>query len=228
MGAYIATPTNILYYKHAYLNNIGDFHFVWECLRVLFVTFWGTPSQPGSLYNIREYINRKQVTKNASVFNVADEFIMHVFKGHLIANICTQLKIASPQDDIDQQADFQWLKQTAESIASATLFPTQSNDAVFYFHKSFLHLAFLYSDLRTAIHWEDGEHVIRHWKIWIPHFLGVGMKNYASEAANLIANIKADFPAHIAYIAIHNRTVNMHGKPGMGKPIDQLIEHYNL
>ena len=30
--------------------------------------------------------------------------------------------------------------------------------------------------------------------------MGTGMKNYALEAANLIANLKADFPAHIAYI----------------------------
>ena len=145
-----------------------------------------------------------------------------------MASICTTLKITSPQEDIDHQPDFHWLKQTAESIVSNVLLPEHSDDAVFYFHKSFLHLGFLYSDLRMAIRWEDGEHIMRHWKIWIPQFLGVGMKNYALEAANMIANVKADFPSHVAYIAIHNRTVNMHGKPGMAKPIDQLIEHYNL
>ena len=58
--------------------------------------------------------------------------------------------------------------------------------------------------------------------------MGTGMNNYALEAANLIANLKADFPAHIAYIVSNNCTVNMRGKPGEGKPIDQLIEHYNL
>ena len=109
-----------------------------------------------------------------------------------------------------------------------TLYPTPSDGPVYHFHKSFVHLAFLYYDLRTAIRWEDGPHIIRHWKIWIPHFLGVGMKNYASKAANMIANLKADLPTHIAYIATHNRTVNMQGKAGKGKPIDQLIEHYNL
>ena len=46
-----------------------------------------------------------------------------------------------------------------------------------------------------------------------------------SEAVHLIVNLTADFPKHIA---INNRTVNIHGKPGHGKPIDQLIEHYNL
>ena len=41
-------------------------------------------------------------------------------------------------------------------------------------------------------------------------------------------NLTARFPRHIAYIATHNRTVNMDGKPGHGKPLDQVMEHYNL
>lgn len=211
------------------IHCLGDFHFLWECLRVIFFTFWGSPSHIGSLCNIRELINRKQVNKSVSVFSVGDEFVTHAFKAHLTAGICKYFDIRSPQDHIDHEVTFQWLQTTSEAIASATLFPVEkSDDPVYFFHRSFLHLAFMYSDLRMAIRWEDGPHVIRHWKFWIPHFLGAGMKNYASEAANLIANIKADFPAHIAYIATHNRTVNMQGKEGRGKPIDQLIEHYNL
>ena len=206
----------------------GDFHFLWECLRAIFCIFWGSPSQVGSLCNIREFINRKQVNKSVPVFSIGDEFAMHAFKAHLMADICKHLEIGSPQDNIDHQVTFEWLKKTSEAIVSETLFPKESDDPVYYFHKCFVHLAFLYSDLRRAIRWEDGTQVIRHWKFWIPHFLGVGMKNYAAEAANLIANIKADFPAHIAYIATHNRTVNMEGKEGKGKPTDQLIEHYNL
>ena len=55
-----------------------------------------------------------------------------------------------------------------------------------------------------------------------------GKKNYSTEAAHLICNVLADYPKHIAYIVIHNRTVNTDSKPGNGKPIDQLLEHYNL
>ena len=134
---------------------------------------------------------------------------------------------SSPQDNINHEVSSQWLHTTAETLASKTIFAVEKlDDPLYLFHRSFLHLAFIYSDLRIAIRWEDGPHIIRHWKYWIPHFLGAGMKNYAHEAANLIANLKADFPAHIAYIATHNRTVNMQGKEGRGKPIDQLIEHY--
>ena len=75
-----------------------------------------------------------------------------------------------------------------------------------------LHTAFLYVDIRYAIKYEDGPHVIRHWKIWLTRFLGGGGKNYSAEAVELIANIHADLPRHISYIAVNNRTVNVDGK----------------
>ena len=96
------------------------------------------------------------------------------------------------------------------------------------FHRTFFHLAFLYSDLRQAIRYEDGESIIQYWRMWIPYFLGVVKKNYACEAANSICNVRATFPKHVAYIAVHNRTVSMSGVVGQGKPIDQMQEHYNL
>ena len=43
-----------------------------------------------------------------------------------------------------------------------------------------------------------------------------------------IANLCAELPKHLTFIAIHNRTVNVEGKVGRGKPLDQMIEHYNL
>ena len=69
---------------------------------------------------------------------------------------------------------------------------------------------------------------MRHWKWWLPQFIATGCTNYSTEAANLIANLSADFPKHISYIITHNRTVNTKGKAGHGKPLDHMIEHYNL
>ena len=48
------------------------------------------------------------------------------------------------------------------------------------------------------------------------------------EYVHLISNLVASFPRHIAHIVMHNRTVNIRGKPGRGKPIDQFMEHCNL
>ena len=102
-----------------------------------------------------------------------------------------------------------------------TINPISSSDPAYSKHRSFLHLAFLYIDLRNAIRWEKGANIVRHWKLWLPRFIGTGCKNYASEAVNLIAHLQADFPKHLAFIATHNRTVNTTGKPGHGQPLDQ-------
>ena len=96
-----------------------------------------------------------------------------------------------------------------------TINPVSSSDPAYLKHRSFLHLAFLYIDLRTAIRWEDGVRIVRHWKLWLPRFIGTGCKNYAAEAVNLIAHLQADFPEHISYIVTHNRTMNTTGNQDM-------------
>ncbi len=40
-------------------------------------------------------------------------------------------------------------------------------------------------------------------------FLGSWRRNYSTEAANLLANLKADWSPSMAYIQTYNRTVNM-------------------
>ena len=206
----------------------GDFHFLWECLRVIFSMYWGSPSQVGSLCNLREVIRRVQVDKGVKLFNVGDEFLLHVFKSHFKASILLILNVHTTSDSVSHQLSKAWLHDMAEKIVSDILVPSSSSDPVHDFHRSFLHHMFVYIDLREAIRWENGPQVIAHWKWWLPRFLATGCRNYASESVKLIANLKADFPRHISYIATHNRTVNTSGIAGRGKPVDQFIEHYNL
>ena len=106
------------------------------------------------------------------MFNVGDEFIVHAFRAYLIASICCHLKLKSPDDEINHDINHditqQWLENTAAAaIVAKALYPEPSKDPVYHFHKSFVNMAFLYSDLRMAIHWEDGPHIIRHGKLWI-------------------------------------------------------------
>ena len=190
--------------------------------------FWGSPSHVASLCNLRELIRRVQVDKMAKVFSVCDEFVLHTYRSHLLAAICTYLKIESPDALVQHEPTLQWLRRTAEAIVSNNLYPEYFEDTVYMFHRSFLHTAFLYADLRHSIRYQRGELILRHWKWWLPRFLATGCKNYASEAAKLLVNVTAKFPKHIAYIAINNRTVNTDGRVGHGKPLDQAMEHYNL
>ena len=102
---------------------VGDFHFLWECLKVGFAMLWGTPTTPGSLSCLREKIGRVQVDKSGKVFNVGDEFLVHCFKAHLIASVCTLLNLSSPSDTIQNEVSPEWLKATADSLVSKTLMP---------------------------------------------------------------------------------------------------------
>lgn len=163
--------------------------------------------------------------RNVKVFNVGDEFLVHTFKAHLLASISSKLKLKSLSEAIIQhEHSLTWLKATAEHLVNETIMISTENTM----QRSFLHTAFLYLDLRNAIRFEDGPHIVRHYKLWLPKFIGTGRRNYAVECVNMIGNLCADFPKHISYIATHNRTVNINGKLGHGKPIDQMVEHYNL
>ena len=124
--------------------------------------FWGSPTIPGSLCQLREYIRRVQVDKDVKVFNVGDEFLVHTFKGHLLAAICTFFSLSSPADDISHTTDEKWLHSKAEKLVETVMFPDASSDPVLNRHRTFLQIAFLYIDLRNAIRWADGEHIIRH------------------------------------------------------------------
>ena len=61
---------------------------------------WGTPTQTGSLCNLREQLNRKQVDKAVKVFNTGDEILVHCFKAHSKARICTLLQVSTAGDKI--------------------------------------------------------------------------------------------------------------------------------
>ena len=136
------------------------------------------------------------MAQKGKIFNTGDEFLIHCFHAHLIAAICQHFGIESISADIQHEPTLEWLQHTAASIMLSTLAPTQSSDVAYAFHRWFMQGCFLYVDLREAIRFEDGEQVIRLWKHWLVYFLGNKRKNYATEAMNLLCNLKSDFPTH--------------------------------
>ena len=107
--------------------HVGDFHFLWECQRVLLDTFWGDVRAVGSLSNLRQHINRLSVDQRGKVFNSRDEFLIHCFHAHLTAAIC-QVLVKSTEADISHEHTLEWLQQTATAIMLRTFAPTQSVD----------------------------------------------------------------------------------------------------
>ena len=130
---------------------------------------------------MREQIRRNQVDKDVKVFSVGDEFVVHSFKAHLSARICIMLGLQSTSDTIPHEKSLAWLQSTAEKLVSETLMPTHtpSSDTLYSMHRAFLHLAFLYVNLRCAFRFENGPHIVRLWKLWLPRLIGTWWKNYA-------------------------------------------------
>ena len=153
---------------YSYIFTPGDFHFMWECLKIILSHYWGNASTPGSLYHLREIIRRHQVDQKGKVFSVGDEFVQHCFHAHLLANICHQLNISSPTDPIPHEITTEWLQSTAQRLLQGSIMPAESADPHYSMHRSFLYTAFLYQDIRQAVRYEEGSHIIRLWKMWLP------------------------------------------------------------
>ena len=139
---------------------------------------WGKQSDPGSLCNLRSLINRTLVDKAAKTFSIADEFVVHAFKVHLLAAICTHLNMSSVSEPVQHESSLEWLSSPAKSVVEQHVMPKESNDPIYALHRSFLYVGFLYTDLREAIRYEEGTHIIRLWKQWAILFLGTNRKNY--------------------------------------------------
>lgn len=102
------------------------------------------------------------MSKDVKVFNVGDEFLLHAFKTHLIAHLCTVLYVDSTDDPIEHEATLEWLESIAMATVSDVFYPVASDDPVYLLHRTFLHMGFLYSDLRNAICFENGPQITRH------------------------------------------------------------------
>ena len=54
-------------------ENPGEFHFLWECLRVIFILFWCDETESGSLSSLKVLLNHKKVDRDAKQFQQSDE-----------------------------------------------------------------------------------------------------------------------------------------------------------
>ena len=73
---------------------------------------------------------------------------MHAFKAHLLAATCAELGVTSAPDDVPHETSHQWLEIKARSICENRVLPCESKDSTYGLHRSFLHVAFMYTDLQ--------------------------------------------------------------------------------
>ncbi|KAI8479744.1 positive regulation of bleb assembly [Branchiostoma belcheri] len=63
-----------------------------------------------------------------------------------------------------------------------------------------------FNDRKKSPAYENGADIISQCRFWLPTFLGTGRTQYSTEAANLLANLAADWSEAVAVLATNNRT----------------------
>ena len=159
----------------------GDFHFLWECLKLIFDCYWGKTTCHGSLVSLRELISRTKVDKKVKTFCVGDEFLTR-FSSTPFGSMLQAFNVTSSKAPIPHQFNRRWLEDTSKAIVEKVLLPLETPT----YQQSFMYTSFLYLDLRQSIRFEEGKNIIRMWRLWLPYFLGTDRKNYSCEAANLV------------------------------------------
>lgn len=121
---------------------------------MIYNMFWGMPSQPGALSNLREVIQRTQADNTVKVFNTGDEFFLHAFRSHLLVSILCHLKMENASDPLSHSTSLSWLKTTAKELVTELLMPKVYNDPVHHLHKNFPICMW------EAIRWGNGPQII--------------------------------------------------------------------
>ena len=73
---------------------IGDFHFLWECMRAVFGAVWGSELDRGSLCHPKNFRGRRHASKDVRVLYVRDELLFHGFEAHLLAAVTSYLQMS--------------------------------------------------------------------------------------------------------------------------------------
>ena len=214
--------------------------------RRLFKTTSGT--QRGTLYQLRNLINRRNVTKKPkSDVNAAEDFIEVVTISHVLTAVMTYLGMSSLTDvpshsSVPQEIwmeDDDCRKKILEDIAThiisehvdlATAFLEPDSDrcgTAYDYACEVLTLGLFIMDFKDAVREGDGDHILLLWKYMMLFFRATGRTNYATEAFTLLAQCNIILPPNLCEQVKWSRFVNVHGLPGHNISADLHMEHLN-
>ena len=136
---------------------------------------------------------------------------------HFLAAICTNQNTPSILQPVEYEGtSLEWLSSTAKCVVEKYIVPKESKDPVYVyavqsrvripymFSVTRPYVGFLYTDLKRLIRYDKGVHIIR-----LEHSYFLAPITRTTLQGNLLWNLQATYPKHIAYIVTHNRTVNM-------------------
>lgn len=209
--------------------------------------------QRGTLYHLRNLINRRNVTRKCkNSMNACKDFFETTVKGHVIScvmhllgmsdvgGIPTQFITSNDVWMLDDTERRQILMDTAKQIVEdnvdlsitfssdgASGSATSSADSVYAYACEVLNLGLFYFKFRDGIKYEDGERLLIIWKYLLLLFKASGQTNYAIEALTLLTQYYLILPPRLAEQLKWSRFINMHGLPGRNVSCDLHMEHLN-
>ena len=200
----------------------------------------------GSLYQLRNIINRRNVTRSPSGnVTASEEFFLLVTEAHIITAAMTVFGMSS-LDERPRAAEFpQRCEQQSTSIGRRVLLDAVDKllsrfvdlkfcnpsappeDHVHAYACEILSLGLLLMEFNDAIREGDGTRIIRCWRYFLLLFKANNRSNYAVEAFTLLVQFDFLLPHRLARQLAWSRTVNIHGKPGKNVSCDLHLEHLN-
>ena len=100
-----------------------------------------------------------------------------------------------------------------------------SEDGIYNYACRIMGMNLMARKFHDASRYNDGERIIRCWKI-LPHFKADGRVKNLVEAFHPLAQVDALLPPHMAQQLTWNKACNVSGE-GKNIPLDLMVEHYN-
>ena len=213
----------------------------------------GSGREHGTLYQLRNKINRTDVVKNPkSNFNACDDFLEIVVNAHVVSAALATLKMSNLEDQPSASvigipsSENLWtypnderkaiLRSVCEKIVNNFInfsFNTpQTNrgevhDEIHNYACNFLSLGCFYLAYKDAIKEGDGMRVLECWRYLLPIFHNAGRRNYSKEAFCFLTQYFHDLPPQQAQQFLYSRFVNTKGVRGRNIALDLHLEHLN-
>ena len=212
----------------------------------------GSATEHGTLYQLRNKINRTNVVKNPkSNFDACEDFIETIITGHILIAALKTLEISSLQDQPSdvvigiESAENLWtytnterkavLHTVSQKIVKKYIdfsFNSHSHvlnneDKVHTYACHLLSIGCFYLAYKDAIKEGDGGRLLECWRYLLPIFHNSGRRNYSNEALNFLCQCYHDLPPQQAEQMLYSRFVNTKGVKGRNIPLDLHQEHLN-
>ncbi len=204
----------------------------------------------GTLYQLRNLVNRRNVVKDPSKRVAAcEEFFLLVAEAHILAAAMEVFEMSSLQDrpsmqlfteesrELDPQQRRNIFLSGIQKIVhrfidltspgSPTSRSGLDGDHVCAYAREILSLGALLMEFNDAIREGDGLRILRCWRFFLPLFKAADRTNYSIEAFTLLSQYEFLFTPRMQRQLLWNRTVNVHGKAGRNVSCDLHMEHIN-